>query len=91
VQVVWSDRVGEEVGDGAMGLGLGTTMETPPAASWPKAGSPKDGVGDGDSDSAVSREAAEAPREVVSMARRRGRWCRRRRRWRRRGRENWAA
>jgi hypothetical protein len=36
-------------------MGSGTTMGTPPAASRPKAGSPKDGVGDGDRDGAVSR------------------------------------
>jgi hypothetical protein len=76
VQAVQSDGVGEEVGDGATGSG------TPPAASRLKAGSPGDGVGDGDG--AMSRE-------VVSMARHRGRWWRRRERRRCRGLENWAA
>jgi hypothetical protein len=88
VQAVRSDGVGQEVGNSAMGSGTatgsGTTMGTPPAASRLKVGLPKDGVGDGDRDGAMSREAAEAPREAASMARRRGR------RWRR-GRENWAA
>jgi hypothetical protein len=69
VQAVRSDGVGQEVG---------TTMGTPPAASRPKAGLPKDGVGDGDRDGAMSREVAEVPREAASMARHRGR-------------ENWAA
>jgi hypothetical protein len=46
-----------------------------------KAGSPKDGVGDGNSDGAVLRE-------VASMARRRERRRRRRGRWRHRGQEN---
>jgi hypothetical protein len=64
VQAVQSDRVGEEVGDGKMGSR--TTTETPPMALSMKAGSPKDGVGDGDSDGAASRE-------VASMAQRRGR------------------
>jgi hypothetical protein len=88
VQAVWSDGVREEVGDGATGSGMATTigsgmtMGTPPAASRPKAGSPKDG--DGDSDGVVLREKVVAPREAASMAR-----CRRRQR--RRGRENWAA
>jgi hypothetical protein len=97
VQAVRSDGVREEVGDGAMGsrtatvTGSGTTMGTPPATSRPKAGSPKDGVGDGDSDGAVSREAAEAPRETASMARRRGRRRRHRGRQWRRGQENRAA
>jgi hypothetical protein len=82
VQAVRSDGVGQEVGNGAMGSGTATgsgmTMGTPPAASRPKAGLPKDGVGDGDRDGAMSREAAEVPREAASMARRRGR-------------KNWAA
>jgi hypothetical protein len=95
VQAVQSDGVGEEVGDGATRSGtateLGTTMGTPPTASRLKAGSPKDGVGDGDNDGVVSREAAEAPREVVSMARCRGRWRRRSGRRRHRGWENRAA
>jgi hypothetical protein len=51
-------------------------------ASRPKAASPGGGVGDGDG--AASREVAEAPREVASVARCRGRQCRR-------GRENWVA
>jgi hypothetical protein len=89
VQAVWSDGVGEEVGDGV--TGSGTMMGTPPVESRLKAGLPKDGVGDGDSNSAVSREAAEAPREMTSMARHRGRWCQRRGRWWRRGQENRAA
>jgi hypothetical protein len=78
VQAVRSDRVGEEVGDGVMGSGMATATGsgTPPVASRLKAGSPKDGVGDGDSDGVVSREVAEAPREAASMARHRGRRCR---------------
>jgi hypothetical protein len=85
VQEVRSDGVGEEVGDGVMGSGTATRsgmmMGTPPAASRLKAGSPKDGVGDGNSDGAVLRE-------VASMARRRERRRRRRGRWRHRGQEN---
>jgi hypothetical protein len=46
--------------------GVGTMMETLPAASRPKAGSPKDGVGDGDNDGTVSREAASASREATA-------------------------
>jgi hypothetical protein len=95
VQAVQSDGVGEEVGDGATGsgtaMGSGMMMGTLPAASRLKAGSPKDGVGDGDSDGAVLREVADAPREAASMARCRGRQRRRRGRRRCRGRENWAA
>jgi hypothetical protein len=70
VQVVRSDGVREEIRDGV--TGSGTTMGTPPAALRPKAGSPKEGVGDSDNDDAVSREATEAPREAVSMAWHRG-------------------
>jgi hypothetical protein len=81
VQAIRSDGV-REVGDGT--TGSGTTMGTPPAVSRSKAGSPKDGVDDGDSNDAVSREATEAPREVASMV-----WHRGRRRCR--GWENWAA
>jgi hypothetical protein len=54
VQAVWSDAAREEVGDGVTGsrtaMRSGMTMGTPSSVSRPKAGSPKDGVGDGDSD-----------------------------------------
>jgi hypothetical protein len=43
----------------------GTTTGTPSVASRPKAGSPGDGVGDGDD--TASREATKAPREAASM------------------------
>jgi hypothetical protein len=89
VQAVRSDGIREEVGDGATRSGTttgsGTTMGTPPAASRLKAGPPKDRVGDGNNDGAVSREAVEAPREATSMAHRRGRQHRRRGRRLRRG------
>jgi hypothetical protein len=65
----WSDGVGEEVEDGVMGSGTATGTgvrddDGDATDGIEVEGGVRDGVGDGNG--VASREAAEAPREVVS-------------------------
>jgi hypothetical protein len=63
----WSDGVGEEVEDGVTGSGTATGVRDDDGDATDGIeveGGVRDGVGDGNG--MASREAAEAPREVVS-------------------------